>query len=295
MNDFELTRTLNSCGGIAHIQDLLSAGFTRYQIAAMHRSGKLLRPRIGWYVSPDHEDSVVRAVRAGGVLDCISAARSYGLATPPDDRVHVGLASNAARLRSTQNGYRRVAAGEDSGIVRHWGTVQPGVRFRVGLFDCLQTVLTCVPAEWAVGVIDSALRTTTGPPRLSPSEFDRLAFVAGKDKRRVLDRCSGKAESILESVTRVRLGDAGLEPEEQVAIGRYRADFVIDAWLIIECDGGAHSEKERFASDRARDAEFARLGFRVLRFTYAQIMRDWDSTLQAIRAVLALGPSSRIR
>ena len=75
--------------GVAHLQDLLAAGFTRYQVAAMMRQGQLLRPRIGWYVAPWHDAAVVRAVRVGGRLTCVSAAASYGLPVPLDRRVHV--------------------------------------------------------------------------------------------------------------------------------------------------------------------------------------------------------------
>ncbi|WP_158437697.1 endonuclease domain-containing protein [Naasia lichenicola] len=289
--DRKLAAAMARVNGVAHIQDLLGSGFTRYQVAALHRSGQLLRPRVGWYVTPTHDSAVIRAVRAGGVLDCVSAAASYGLPVPRDHRVHVGLAPNAARLRATDDGYRRVAAGDDNGIVRHWGAPQPRGQFRVGLLDALSTALGCVDRDWAVGMVDAALYgvDATGLRPISGTEFARLSAAVSPDKRRILERCSDKAESVLESVLRVRLEDAGLNPAEQVVVGRSRVDFMIDGWLVIECDGRLHAESERFASDRARDAQLAQRNLRVLRFTYAQIVDDWPGTLRTILAVLGEG------
>src|SRR3954468_20512155 len=107
-----LDSVLRPLDGVAHLQDLLAAGSSRYQVAAMMRQGRLLRPRIGWYVAPWHDPAVVRAVRVGGRLTCVSAAASYGLPVPVDPRVHVCLPSNASRLRAASDG-RRVSAGQD--------------------------------------------------------------------------------------------------------------------------------------------------------------------------------------
>lgn len=286
-----LAAALDRCNGVAHLQDLLTAGYSRHHVARLQRTGVLIRPRIGWYVAPSHDDTVIRAVRAGGVLDCVSAARTYGLPAPSDTRVHVALVPNAARLRSTQNGFRRVAAGEDSGIVRHWTSAAADRRYRTSLVDCLVSVIGCVSTEVAVPIIDAALhgsREHERPP-LAAGELSELRASMSDRKARILDLCSSRSESFLESITRLRLREAGLLPEEQVAVGNYRVDFVLDGWLVIECDGGTHSEAERFSSDRARDAYMAARGLRVLRFTYRQVMDDWDGVLFAIHAVLLQG------
>lgn len=289
--DIRLAATMEMCSGVAHIQDLLDSGYTRHQVARLHRTGELVRPRIGWYVSPTLDSAVVRAVRAGGVLDCISAARTYGLPAPDDHRVHVGLPSNAARLRSTQNGFQRVAAGEDPGIVRHWGPIDNHRRHRVELVDCLSTAVGCVSREWAVAMIDAALHGAREHRRapLTEHETTKLRESLSLRQATILDRCSAKSESFLESIVRQRLHDAGLHPEEQVTVGSYRVDFLLDGWLVIECDGRAHSEAERFAGDRVRDAYMAERGLRVLRFTYRQIMDDWLAVLRAIHTVLLQG------
>jgi len=65
----------------------------------------------------------------------------------------------------------------------------------------------------------------------------------------------------------------GLKFRRQTSIGPFIVDFVcFDARLIVEADG-PHHEAE---ADRARDAELARRGFRVLRFANRRIIEYPD-------------------
>lgn len=58
--------------------------------------------------------------------------------------------------------------------------------------------------------------------------------------------------------------------------------------LAIECDGyGSHMDPASFERDRARDAELMALGWRVLRFTWAQITYRPDWVIEQIRGRLA--------
>jgi len=78
---------------------------------------------------------------------------------------------------------------------------------------------------------------------------------------------------------------AGFAPVTQVEVRPYRVDFLLDGWLVVECDGGVHGTVEQFSWDRRRDAYLNAVGYRVLRFTYRQIVHDWPATLHTIRAV----------
>lgn len=278
-----LPAIMASLGGVAHIQDLLEYGYTRHQVAAMGRQGELLRARIGWYVSPTLEPDAVRAIRVGGRLGCVSAARSHGLAVPADHRLHIALDDHATRLRSSRNGFRNISAGDDPGVVWHW-TGQLGdegtERFRLSVVGALEQVAACVEPEWAIGVLDSAINKGL------VSHEDRERLEATPSTRRLLRLTDGKAESILESILRVRLNAAGIAVRSQVPIGRYRVDFLVDGWLIIEADGASHGTAQQFASDRERDSFFVGNGYPVLRFTYRQIVDQWPQTLRAISAAL---------
>jgi very-short-patch-repair endonuclease len=68
----------------------------------------------------------------------------------------------------------------------------------------------------------------------------------------------------------------------QVLIGKYVADFVcFDAMLIVEVDGSQHAGAVR---DDIRTVELKARGFRVLRFWNDEVLRELDSTCDAIIA-----------
>jgi very-short-patch-repair endonuclease len=57
--------------------------------------------------------------------------------------------------------------------------------------------------------------------------------------------------------------------------------------LVVETDGFRHhGNRGAFERDRARDAHLQSLGFRVLRFTYRQVMEDRSAVVAAMRALL---------
>ena len=71
----------------------------------------------------------------------------------------------------------------------------------------------------------------------------------------------------------------------QVPIGPYIADFVCyDAHLVIEADGGQHSES---SADTVRDKWFAAQGFRVLRFWNNDILKNPEGVAVVIAMALA--------
>ncbi|MDN5726574.1 MAG: hypothetical protein L0G99_11685, partial [Propionibacteriales bacterium] len=46
------------------------------------REGRLIVVARGWYALPDASSDVLRAIRLGGRLDCVSAAQHHGLWVP---------------------------------------------------------------------------------------------------------------------------------------------------------------------------------------------------------------------
>ena len=82
-----------------------------------------------------------------------------------------------------------------------------------------------------------------------------------------------------------------LRPIRQFRIaGVGRVDFVFGDRLVIEVDGREfHASPDQFESDRRRDAVLSALGYRVLRFSYRQVMDRWDEVELAVRAAIARG------
>ena len=79
------------------------------------------------------------------------------------------------------------------------------------------------------------------------------------------------------------------EPEVNVYVGPHEVDFLWrDRELIVETDGWeAHSGRQAFEDDRAKDAELRALGFTVLRFTHRQVTERWEWAEATVRALLA--------
>ncbi len=75
-----------------------------------------------------------------------------------------------------------------------------------------------------------------------------------------------------------RLG--GYKFIRQDEIGPYIVDFVCrDRRLIVEIDGGQHSESSR---DQTRDAFLAKEGYKVLRFWNNDVMSNRDGVLETV-------------
>jgi len=73
----------------------------------------------------------------------------------------------------------------------------------------------------------------------------------------------------------------------QVPIGPYVADFAcLKARLIIELDGGHHSQNGIAAKDEARTQWLEKEGYRVIRFWNAELIDNLSGVLETIYAGL---------
>ena len=77
---------------------------------------------------------------------------------------------------------------------------------------------------------------------------------------------------------------AGCKFRRQVPVGPWVVDFLCkEKSIVIEVDGGQHSDSER---DRRRDADLARQGYRVLRFWNSDVLQNPDGVLTVILSAL---------
>lgn len=112
----------------------------------------------------------------------------------------------------------------------------------------------------------------------------------------LLDRARKMRRQMTEPETRLWLALrgkrlTGVKFSRQVPIGHYIADFCArGAHLIIEVDGDTHTDQSR---DDRRTLSLNAQGYRVLRFTNADVMMNLDGVLQAIRAALTTAPHPR--
>ena len=80
---------------------------------------------------------------------------------------------------------------------------------------------------------------------------------------------------------RLRANRLGVKFQRQVVLPPYIADFASRRErLAIELDGDTHAERQPY--DAARTRALQAMGYRVLRFTNADVMTNLDEVLQAI-------------
>jgi very-short-patch-repair endonuclease len=103
-----------------------------------------------------------------------------------------------------------------------------------------------------------------------------------RDRAKRLRREMTRAETLLwRHLKADRL--AGLAFRRQTPMGHYIADFVAHSCkLVVELDGESHDFEERVRHDARRDEWFASRGYRVLRFTNNDVMKNLEGVVLSI-------------
>lgn len=275
-----LTNTLQSMHGVASVASLKARGFGPGLLRRAVSSGLVERVRKGWLALPDAPPDLVRAVSLRGRLGCVSAAEYRGLWVHlRSDNVHIAVPRHSGRA----------TAHATAGVIAHWQSENWSADRSAleSLPDMALQIATCLPSEQAIATLDSALNREllTMAQLIEGFESSRLDL---SPLLRLLDPAS---QSGLESLCRVRLARLGLPVRSQVLIQDVgRVDLLVGDRLIIETDGREwHSSTEAFDNDRDRDLRLGLLGYRALRLTYAQVVRDWPLVELSIRAMVARG------
>jgi very-short-patch-repair endonuclease len=128
-----------------------------------------------------------------------------------------------------------------------------------------------------VAAIDRALAGAVGWPGV-------------RQAREVLALADARAESPLESLTRLRLHDDGFPiPDLQVWVGRDRVDMLFDDQrLILEIDGLEKYVDDALQVEKLRETRLRRHGYRVERVTWDDILKNWPQTAAWLRRLLRL-------
>lgn len=265
-------------------EELSADGMQGRAITAAVRSGSLLRLRRDHYARVGIGADVAEAVRIGGRVTCLTVMKLIGVFVLTAGGLHVHLAPRASRVRS-----RRA-----SSTVLHWTiwSEEECPRHVAPLADAIRCAVRCQSPRAALATLDSLLHhrivTETGLAemfRLLPARFAPL-----------LELVDGSAESGPETFMRLILRAMGVSFETQVFIpGVGRVDFVVDGWLIIECDSKEfHEGWDKQCDDRTRDLIAASLGYVTVRPIATDIFDRSDAVRDRLSAVIeALGPLLR--
>ncbi|NNC11924.1 type IV toxin-antitoxin system AbiEi family antitoxin domain-containing protein [Planctomonas sp. JC2975] len=255
--------------GIHSTTDLRNAGLTKSKIASAVAAGELAHLRRGWYAERSAGEDARAAVRIGGVLTASSASRHHGLWTPDDDRLHVLVAHNAARLRLP----------EPSGtpaVCLHWAPGALQVTAVAGPLQLLRDSLHCQGLETTVVVADSALDR-------------RLVTLASLRSTlpSVARWCDSTSQSGTESLCRLRLRRRRIPVRTQVRIeGVGFVDLLVGERLVIECDSRTFHDGYQSARDYDRDLALCRQGYLLIRLQYRHVIFEWDKVEALILGIV---------
>lgn len=236
-------------GGIAALGELQDRT-TRKRLRTAVSRGDVVRISRGRYCLPHAANAYADAQRSGAYLSHLSAALHHGWAVRmPPTRTHL-VPTLPVRDRDG------------------WATEE------------MRTIRDCaadLPFADALAVADSALRAGA----VSHDELLQASVRWPSGARRVVLLAHERAKNPFESALRANAIEAGLQVVPQWAVtvdGVTVHPDVADPWagLALEADSWAHHAREK--SDHDRDCGRYNLlvvaGWRVLRFTWAQVMFD---------------------
>lgn len=285
--------------GLILRERVLSSGVDPDQLVVALRTGRLFRVQRGVYgarsAQPDPLARARAAVLSSGVADAVAshqtAARAHGFdvpARPVTEHVTVHRDQRRVRRRDLVFHSRTLAMGE----VQFLGGVPLTTQART-VFD----LATLVPRLEAVWCVDDVLRRglVSRPALRRVSEQHRSGRGDARARTRLAE-ADGIAESILETAGRLALADADVElPVAQLEVRDNDGRIVarLDGGyplrkLALEFDGrSVHSAPEAVFRDRRRQNALEALGWRVLRFTWWDVVHDTGRFVATVRSALA--------
>jgi very-short-patch-repair endonuclease len=280
----DVVEVLSRRGGIATFGDLRTLVPARAIRAALS-GGDIIRVAKGVYALPQAPPALAAARSHGGVVSHVSAALHWGFGVIDEPLLpHVTLLPKQVRRRTGLP------------CTLHWADV-PALD---DVTTPIRTVIDCIrtlPLAQALAVVDSALRSGI----VDEDELlHAVAQLRGPHRRRI-QRVAGladkRAESVLESAFRALLIEAGIEdfvPQVLVQDREFsaRIDLAnLRLRLGLEADGFEHhGGRQALARDCRRHVNLAIRGWRVLRFSWEDIMYDPEWVIDAVRRASGLPP-----
>jgi very-short-patch-repair endonuclease/predicted transcriptional regulator of viral defense system len=280
--------------GVVSRRQLLDAGLSAKAIRTRVETGRLLQLHRGVYaVGHRHlrrEAFWLAAVLAvpGGVLSHRDAAGLHGIRPANHRKIDVtttGRAENHPRIAVHRT--RTLGAGDV--------TTVGGIRVTT-VARTLVDLATTVPIDHLAKAIREADRLRLLDTLSLHEAIDRTARRRGKGHAAIQHALAGH-DRLATTHTRSSLEDAFLNllhrhglptPQTNILVEGIEVDAVWRAQrLVVELDGWQyHRTRHAFQRDRTRDAQLARAGYRVLRFTHDQVVREPAWVVQVLRDLL---------
>ncbi len=278
--------------GVVARRQLLDAGLSRKSIESRMRSGHLLRLHPGVYAvgharlrSEGFWLAAVLAVGPGAALSHRDAAGLHGLRPANHTRVDVSTTRHARSSPKLEVHRTRVLAAQDVTTIRG-----------IPVTTVARTLLDLagrIPRDHLAKAIKEAERQRTFDLNAIEAAIARTRGRTGRGHRALNHALEehgalglSASDSALEDAFLRLVRRAGLsKPATQALEEGFRIDAV---WrtrrVAVELDGwSTHHTRHAFERDRERDAVLTAAGWRVVRFTYAQVTRRPDAVVETLR------------
>ncbi|GAA1713944.1 hypothetical protein GCM10009745_72640 [Kribbella yunnanensis] len=271
---------------LAQLRTLVSARAVRTALAG----GQIRRIAKGVYALPEAPPALAAARSQGGVVSHLSAAQHWGFGViDPPHLPHVTLPLDRARRR----------AGLPCTL--HWGDA-PALD---DVTTPIRTVLDCIrilPLRDGLAITDSALRMGMDHDDL----LHTASRLRGPHRRRIqrtVALADARAESVLESAHRALLIEAGIDgfvPQVLVQSDGFSARIDLGNRLLrlgLEADGFEHhSTRSALVRDCRRQVNLTIRGWRILRFSWEDILYDGEWVVDVVRQAAGLpSPTNSLR
>lgn len=270
--------------GVASRRQLLDAGLSEDAISRRIASG-LLHPHYRGVYAVGHPAlssdgllmAAVLAAGPGSALSHRSAASLLGLRATARRAIDV-VSPRQPPERAGITGHRsRLLGPEDLTAVRGIPvtTVARTLADLAPLLDSRGLDRVWRRAEELRAIDVFAIARQLRPGRAGTAALRRLLAAADEGLLATLTR-SELEILFLELVAAAGLPTPLMNVPIEVAGGRYEADALWPSVrLVVELDGwSVHGTRSAFEDDRRRDADLARAGFRVVRFTWRRVVTD---------------------
>ncbi|MBE6474637.1 MAG: hypothetical protein E7Z95_03540 [Actinomyces succiniciruminis] len=267
----QILRVLAAAHGAARARYLSADRTARRTLARMVEQG-VVQEHPGRVIAlPGMKREVIVARQMGGLIGCAHGVVACGLPTQdtPGPNVHVLVSTTprAAPLRTTCHHIPDLY-------------VDPLGSPYADAETMLITFMRCAGPLDALIALDAALR---GGLVTKDQLRARLHGNRNGPLRRLLDRANPKARSLLETIARYELEEAGATPEVGVEVPIGELDLLLGR-IDIETDGHEfHSQRADWEHDRHRDQWLVAHGYTPLRLTSRQVLTH--QTVELVRPV----------
>ena len=269
---------------------LTAAGLTGDGIRHRVKKAWLRRIHRGVYLVGPLETPLTRAMAAvlaygdGALLSHCPAAVLWVLRPSPANTLHVTVAGREVRSRD----------GIEAHSVRHLhphdATRHDGIPVTSPARTLLDLATELSPRDLARAADEARVHHLVTDDSLNeqfqryPNHRGTAALSKAIQTGPQLTRSEAERR-LLELIRNARLP----EPRTNARVGRHEVDFL---WpehdLVVEVDGYAfHSTRAAFERDRRRDAELQAAGYRVIRFTWRQLVNEHEAVIATLAAALA--------